>query len=297
MLTGLNKAQPGKGDSMTHQEAADKPKGILVLIGGGDYEQAEFIDRFMLKQAGGADAPVVFLPAAHPSRRTGEKFIEYYRSLGAQNVCVVPVFEREDAYSEENIKLIHDAKLIFFGWGTSGRLTSVLWDTPLLAALNAAYHCGAVMGCMSACCRAAGEVCIVRGTGIEALREGLQKSPLRDDTGSKGQVQLVEGFNWVPGLALESHLSEWNRYGNLFLMAALRPELTWIGIDESTALVVYPDESAEVIGSGNVFVFRRAKPGSVSPPQPGKALKACDLRLDILSHGTTTTLSALRSSA
>ena len=69
MLTGLNKAQPGKGDSMTHQEAADKPKGILVLIGGGDYEQAEFIDRFMLKQAGGADAPVVFLPAAHPSRR------------------------------------------------------------------------------------------------------------------------------------------------------------------------------------------------------------------------------------
>lgn len=296
MLTGLNKAQPVKGDSMTHQEDTGKPNGILVLIGGGDYEQAEFIDRFMLKQAGGADAPVVFLPTAHPSRRMGEKFIEYYRSLGAQNVCVAPVFEREDAYSEENIKLIHDAKLIFFGWGTSGRLISVLWDTPLLAALDAAYHCGSVMGCMSACCRAAGEVSIVRGTGIEALREGLQEGTLREDSSSRGPVQLVKGFNWVPGLALESHLSEWNRYGNLFLMAALRPELTWIGIDESTALVVYPDERVEAIGSGNVFVFRRAKPAPVLPPQSGKALKACGLHLDVLSHGTTTTLSALRSS-
>jgi len=279
---------------MTYQEAAGRPQGILILIGGGDYEQAEFIDRFMLSLAGSPSAPVVFLPTARPSRRMGEKFIEYYQALGAENVRVAPVFEREDAYNEENIQLIHDAKLIFFGWGTAGRLISVLWDTPLLAALNTAYHDGAIMGCTSAASRTAGELAIVRGTGPEALREGLQEGPLREDPGAKGPVQLMPGFNWVSGLGIEPHLSEWNRYGNLFLMAALRPQLTWIGIDECTALVVYPDEHVDVIGSGNVFIFRRAQPEHVSPPYSGKALEAWGLCLDILSHGTTTTLSVLR---
>lgn len=279
---------------MTHQVVAGRAKGILVLIGGGDYEQTEFIDRFMLKLTGSPSAPVVFLPTARPSRRMGEKFIEYYQSLGARNVRIAPVYEREDTYKEENIQLIHNAKLIFFGWGTASHLISVLWDTPLLVALTAAYHDGAIMGCMSAASRAAGEIAIVRGTGPEALREGLQEGPLREDSGAKGPVQLMPGFNWVPGLGIEPHLSEWNRYGNLFVMAALRAELTWIGIDECTALVVYPDERVDVIGSGNAFVFKQAQPQRVSPPHPGKALQAWGLRLDILSHGTTTTLPALK---
>ena len=41
----------------------------LVLIGGGDYEQAERVDRFLLELAGGPDTAVVFLPTSHGSRQ------------------------------------------------------------------------------------------------------------------------------------------------------------------------------------------------------------------------------------
>ena len=60
--------------------SGNPPKGTLFAIGGGDYEETEPIDRVMLDMAGGRSASVVFVPAASPSRRMGEKFVEYYRS-------------------------------------------------------------------------------------------------------------------------------------------------------------------------------------------------------------------------
>lgn len=61
---------------MVHSQAGS---GTLALIGGGDYEQSEQVDRFLLELAGGPDTPIVFLPTAQPSRRIGEKFIAYYQ--------------------------------------------------------------------------------------------------------------------------------------------------------------------------------------------------------------------------
>jgi cyanophycinase-like exopeptidase len=77
-------------------------------------------------------------------------------------------------------------------------------------------------------------------------------------------------------------------------MGALRPDLTWIGLDERTAMVVYPGGDVEVVGSGNVLVARRSPSVQAVPPRPGKALEARGLRLDVLSHGSRTTLDELR---
>src|SRR3546814_8027025 len=98
----------------------------LVLVGGGDYEQSEQVDRFLLELAGGPTTPVVFLPTAHRSRRMGEKFTEYYQSLGATNVRVAPVHEPEDALDEENARMLREAGLIFIGWGSDTRVQAVI---------------------------------------------------------------------------------------------------------------------------------------------------------------------------
>ncbi len=279
---------------MTSAHTSERPKGTLVAIGGGDYEQTELIDRHMLQLAGGLDAPVAFLPTARPSRKMGDKFVEYYGSLGAKNVAVVPVNEREDAFKQEHVDALLRARLIFLSWGVGSRLVETLTGTPVLEALGRAYREGAVMACMSAGSRAVGELCIARGTGMEALREGIVKGPLREEAGGKGPVQFVPGFNWAPGIVFEPHLSEYNRYGHFLLLTALRPDMTWIGIDERTAVIVHPDERVEVIGSSNVFVSRRRKPAKVIPPTEGRPLEAWDLRMDILAHGSQTTLRELR---
>ncbi len=281
---------------MDQCDAATPASGTLALIGGGDYAESAAIDRVLLRLAGGPDTPVVFLPTTHASRRMGEKFAAYYQSLGARNVRVAPVYEREDAGQEENARLLREAGLIFIGWGSDYRLQQVVTGTPVLAAIEEAYHGGALVAGTSAGARAAGEMVISAANGPVGLREGLDDGPPLSRAGMEDNVplQLRRGFNWVPGLVIEAHLSEWNRYGHLLLMGALHPELTWIGIDERTALVIDPNGEAEVVGSGNVFVVRRSPSVQAVPPRPGKALEARGLRLDVLSNGSRTTLDELR---
>src|SRR5690606_11664401 len=101
----------GRDRSMDPSQA----KGTLALIGGGDYEQSERVDSFLLELAGGPDRSVVFLPTARPSVRMGEKFTEYFRSLGARNVKVAPVYEAEDANNEDNARMLREAGLIYIG--------------------------------------------------------------------------------------------------------------------------------------------------------------------------------------
>ena len=302
---------------MNPSRTADAVSGTLVLVGGGDYEQAEQVDRFLLDRNGGPTTPVVFLPTARTSRRMGEKFIEYYHSLGARDVRVTPVYEREDANNEENARMLREAGLIFIGWGNDNRVQQVIWETPVYAALAEAYHRGATVAGMSAGARLMGEIVISPANGPVGLREGLDQSPLygapvrseapRPQPGAADTLapepkaplplQLRPGFNWLPGLGIEAHLAEWNRYGHLLVTAALRPDLTWIGLDESTALVITPDGEAEVVGRGNILVARRSPMVHAVAPRPGKALEVRGLRLDVLSHGSRTSLEELRRSS
>ncbi len=279
-------------------EAAGLGRGTLVLIGGGNYEESEQIDRFLLDLAGGMDTPVVFLPTARSSRRMGEKFVEYYQSLGARNVEVASVYEPDDAQSATNATMLREAGLIFIGWGADTRLQEVVTNSPVQAAIEAAYHAGAVLAGTSAGARAAGELVISPANGPVGLRGGLDDGPRRPYDGlpmdQQSVLQVWPGFNWMPGFGVEAHLAEWNRYGHLLLMGALRPDLTWTGLDERTALVVRPGGAAEFIGSGNVIVVRRNRSMRAEPPRPGKALEARGLRIDVLAHGSRTTLDELR---
>lgn len=273
--------------------------GTLALIGGGDYEQSEQVDRFLIDLAGGPATPVVFLPTARPSVKIGEKFTAYYQSLGATNVRVAPVYESADANSEENARMLREAGLIFIGWGADTRLQEVVKGTPVQAAIEEACRGGAVLAGTSAGARASGELVISPANGPVGLRGGLDTSPPRPYNGlpmdQQTVLQVWPGFGWLPGFGIEAHLAEWQRYGHLLLMASLRPDITWLGLDERTALVIHPNGDAEVVGPGNVLVARRSPSVRVRPPRPGEALEARGLRVDVLAHGSRTSVDELRS--
>jgi len=283
---------------MANDGVASGLPGTLALIGGGDYEQAEQVDRFLLELAGGPGTSVVFLPTARPSRRMGEKFVEYYQSLGALNVQVAPVYEPEDANNQANARMLREAGLIYIGWGSDIRVQQVITNTPVHVAIEEAWRGGAVLAGTSAGARGAGAWAISPANGPVGLRGGLDEGPPRVSDGlpldQKTVLQIWPSFNWLPGCGIDAHLAEWNRYGHLFLLGALRPDVTWIGLDERTALIVHPDGNAEVVGPANVLVARRSSSVQVRPPEPGRALEARGLRLDVLSHGSRTTLDELR---
>jgi len=274
------------------------PLGTLVLIGGGDFEESEQVDRVLLELAGGPETSVAFLPTPHPSPRVGEKFVEYYRSLGARNVRVAPVFTRDDAEDERHAALLREAQLIFIGWGSDICLQEVIQVSPVHAAFEDAYRRGAILAGTSAGARAAGEFVIAPANGPVGLRGGLDEGPRRENAGvpldQRTELQIWRGFNWLPGFGVEAHLAEWGRYGHLLLMGALRPDLTWIGMDERTAVIIEAEGAVRVVGSGNVLVARRAPSVRARPPEAGRALEARGLRIDVFADGSRTTLDELR---
>jgi len=142
--------------------------------------------------------------------------------------------------------------------------------------------------------RAAGERTISPENGPVGLLGGLDAGLPQPSDGlpldQKTILQIWPGFNWLPGYGIDTHQAERNRYGRLFLLGALRPDVTWIGLDERTALIVHPDGNAEVVGPANVLVARHSPSVQVRPPQPGQALEARCLQLDVLGHGSRATL-------
>ena len=62
------------------------------------------------------------------------------------------------------------------------------------------------------------------------------------------------GLNFLPGVAVDQHFSQRNRFNDLKALTKAKPQLLGIGIDESTALIVRK-AIGEVAGRGKVFFY------------------------------------------
>jgi len=65
--------------------------------------------------------------------------------------------------------------------------------------------------------------------------------------------QLAVGLGLVPGVVIDQHFEQRNRYGRLLSLVAQSPSLLGIGIDEDTAAVIR-EGRLEVVGRGSVTV-------------------------------------------
>jgi cyanophycinase-like exopeptidase len=107
----------------------------------------------------------------------------------------------------------------------------------------------------------------LRGTHTEAaLHRTLQRTAALMATGASamgiGAVYWLGGM-WEPGLGIAPHLAilphhqlARMRLTPERLLADLPEGVTLIGIDDTTALFCYPDDSYEVKGEGTVVVYR-----------------------------------------
>jgi len=63
-----------------------------------------------------------------------------------------------------------------------------------------------------------------------------------------------KGFAFLPGVGIDQHFTQRNRFKDMLLFKKTYPQYLGIGIDEATALVV-KGERAEVIGKHRVCFF------------------------------------------
>jgi cyanophycinase len=258
-----------------------KPKGSLVIVGGGSRDEA-LMRRFVELAGGPGHARIAVVPmASEEAEESGADLVKELDSLGAD--AFVFLVTREQADAPESVERLAAASGVWFGGGDQKRLTAVLGGTASLRAIHQRYEAGAVLGGTSA------------GAAImsDSMITGDQTPP-GDTTGYYGdeypaierrRIEVVPGLGFLHGAIVDQHFLKRERHNRLMSAVVERPYLIGVGIDESTAIEVSPDGRWRVLGESDVVVYD-ARQARVTPPD-APLLGATGLRVQLLPSGST----------
>lgn len=223
----------------------------MALLGSGEFEDwaTEPVDRWLLESSTSGTDRVLILPTASAPEGQevfdgwGTMGLAHYRRLGASPE-VLPLATREDAFRPEIVDALAGAAVVFFSGGNPAYLCRVLEDTPFWEALRTAMEGGLSMGGCSA------GACIL--------------GALAPDSSIQELVPEIwtPGLSYLPTAVFGPHWDALDSFApglREFIMAAVPPTVTLVGIDERTAIV----------GDGVQFTVRGV--GGVLVRGPGRA--------------------------
>ena len=221
--------------------------GHLLIIGGAEdkLRQRQILARFV-SLAGGADARIVVISTASSlGDEATELYQHLFRSMGVTDVRGLRPLVREDADDRRTIEQVNDATGIFMTGGNQLRLSSVIGGTGLGRALIERHRHGAIIAGTSAGASAISSHMVAFGTSGASPKQRM--------------TQMSAGLGLLPGVVIDQHFEQRNRFGRLMALIAQSPALLGIGVDEDTAALVTPTGVLEVIGKGSVTILDPAK--------------------------------------
>jgi cyanophycinase len=264
----------------------DRPRGSLVIIGGGLRANNAEVWQKIVDLAGGKGARIAVFPtAAGTPEREGRMAVDYLNRHGAQ-AFVVPLAPRlagTDARKAADdpalASKVRDAGGAFFTGGDQARITSTLrradgGNSAVLDALWAMYRRGGVIAGTSA-----GAAIMSSSMFFDPPLEVL---PLL-----KNGVQ--DGKDIAPGLGfigddvfVDQHLLVRGRFARMLPVMLAKGYTLGLGIDENTAAVVGPERDVTVIGYRGALVLDLAG-ATVDKAQP--AFNLANARISYLDSG------------
>lgn len=214
------------------------PNGTLIIIGGG--EISESLNKRILEVSGGLQIPIVVIPTADGRDNYDDNFGEagLLRKMGAPNVKVLHTNDRNVANSEEFVRPLLSAKLVWFSGGRQWRLADAYKNTLTEKMLWKVLENGGTIG----------------GSSAGATIQG--SFLVRGDT-KNNQIMIgdhQDGFGFLTNVAIDQHVLARNRQFDMYEILRNHPGLLGIGIDESTAIIVKGD-IFEVVGESYVVVY------------------------------------------
>ena len=212
--------------------AADRT-GHLVLVGGGPTPADVFTRTLGL--SGGRSAIVVVLPQTYPNDTIADTAVTMWQSLGVRDVVKVSRTDEEAARAA-----VARATLIWIPGGFQGRFMKAIADTTMPDLIRARFAAGVTIGGSSAGAAAVSRVMVADET-----------TP--DGSGIDGP-RTDEGLGLWPEAVVSPHFSERRRLNGLMAIVKEHPELTGVGIDEGTAVIVFSGAEIDVVGRGGVTI-------------------------------------------
>lgn len=250
-------------------------KGNLVIIGGAEdkYGESSILEE-VVNMVGGEDAIIgIFTTATQHPQEAGEEYRDVFMRLGVRDTEILNINTRDDANRDENVRKLRDVTGFFFTGGDQLRITSILGGTRTCEALHHAFSEGTAVIGTSAGASVMSSTMIVEGNSNDAAR--------------KCTLKMAPGLSLVDGVIIDQHFDQRGRLGRLLCGVAENPGVLGIGIDEDTAIRVYPEEYFEVLGSNAVTVIdgRSIISTNVSELQPDEILAITNASLHVLSKG------------
>lgn len=220
-------------------------KGHLVIIGGVHTQETS---KKFIELAGGENARIIIIPNAGSSPvYNSELHKKEFQELGAKAEYLL--FTRETADADSNLKKMDWANAVYFLGGDQSDLTSDMLGTKLLQKVYDIYNNGGVIGGSSAGAAVQSEIMI---TGNELLNKDSSSAFVSIQ---KGNIETAKGFGFIKSAIIDQHFLKRKRHNRLITLMCEHPNLLGIAIDEATAVVVYPDDTFEVIGNNQVLVY------------------------------------------
>ena len=253
-----------------------QPEGHLIIIGGGD-KPGPVIER-IVELARGPDAKIIVIPnASSEPVESAEYQVNQFRSFGSRNVESIS-FSKETANDDSVLGRLNETDGIFFCGGDQSELTADLLDTRLLERIREIYYKGGVISGTSAGAAVMSEVMI---TGNELVNKD---SSVAFNIIEKGNIQTTKGFGFITKAVIDQHFIKRKRNNRLISVILEHPDLLGIGIDESTAIQVNPDDTFEVLGESQIIIYNPLNAKDIRLNQDGK-FSVGNIRMDILVNG------------
>lgn len=249
-------------------------KGKLVIVGG--VQTTEIVKKYV-ELAGGSNAKIIVIPnAGSDPVYWSEVQVKEFNDLGAQAQYLL--FTKETADDKSNLNKMDWANAVFFLGGDQSVLTHDMLGTKLLQKVFDIYNNGGVVGGSSAGAAVMSEVMI---TGNELVNKDSSASFV---TIERGNVEVKKGFGFLKNVIVDQHFLKRKRHNRTISALIEHPDLFGIAIDESTAIIVYPDETFEVIGSNQVLIYDPTNGKNIREDKNGN-LGITDMKLQVLISG------------
>jgi cyanophycinase len=232
---------------LDHGCFAQSSKGHLVIIGGG--KRPDYVMKKIVELAGGENAKMIVIPnASSEPLETANRQANEFKNLGVASSDYL-IFTKETAEADSNLKKLQDVTGIFFSGGDQSNLTRDMLGTRLLDRIYEIYNNGGVISGTSAGAAVMSEVMI---TGNELINDDSSNafiSILKDN------IEVVQGFGFIKSAIVDQHFIKRKRHNRLISLVIENPELPGIAIDEATSIIVYPDDTFEVMGESQVMIL------------------------------------------
>ncbi len=289
MATSRKKSTASQQSASAH---CPHPQGVLIPIGGAEKQGVDnkehtapddmasepVLHRFVKELTLGGTV-LVIPTASEAAEEAGQEYVDIFKNLGVSQVNVLNIQSREQANSEESLRLLEEAAGIMFTGGDQLRLTALLGGTKLQRRIKERYTY---------------ERFVVAGTSAGAA---AMSTPMiyqgRNDAGMlKDEIHITTGLEFLHDVAIDTHFVARGRIVRMAQIVATNPACIGLGLEENTGVVITEGRELEVIGEGLVVIVDGLSCSStnIHEIEPGEPFTIRDLKVHLLSHGERYTL-------